>query len=218
MRTVEKRDTAHWEARGTVFKFSADEMRDAGVQLGPSKRLVYVPRSVVLPSGSRRFGRLVHEPTMDELLALGVEPFETLDAGHNLLANAGINRLESLLIGAGGQAYDATHTAILVGDGAGSVPTAAASDTDLAALVNAANRWAQVADATFPSQATQVITIQATVPQGNGNFEWREWGVAQNVASAAAAATAPLLNHKGIDLGLKTSAAAWAFKITITIS
>lgn len=155
---------------------------------------------------------------MDELVALGLSPFEIVDAGHNLLANAGINRLESLLIGAGGQAYDATHTAVGVGDGGGTVPTAAATDTDLAAIVNAANRYFQVADATYPSQALQVVTIQATYATGNANFEWREWCIAQNAASGANAATAPLLNHKGIDLGLKTVAASWAFKVTITIS
>jgi Phage tail-collar fibre protein len=187
---VTEAETIRWEARGTVFKFRAADIEAAGL----------------------------HEPTLDEMVALGLVPYEVRDAGHNLLCNAGINRLESLLIAGGGQAYDNTHTAIGVGDGGGSVPTAAATDTDLAAVVNAANRYFQVADATYPSQASQVVTIQATFATGNGNFEWREWGVAQNTASGANAATAPLLNHKGVDLGLKTSAAAWAFKITITIS
>ncbi len=179
-----------WLARGAVFKFHATDIERAGLV----------------------------KPSLDEMLGFGLEPYEILDAGHNVLCNAGINRLESLLIGAGGQAYDATHTAIGVGDGGGSVPTGAATDTDLAATVNASNRYFQMADGTYPSAATQVVTIQSTFATGNANFEWREWGVDQHTASGATASVAPLLNHKGIDLGLKTSASAWSFKITITLS
>lgn len=179
-----------WTARGEVLKFRASDVEAAGLVT----------------------------PTLDEMLALGLVPYEVRDAGENLLCNAGINRLESLLIAGGGQAYDATHTAIGVGDGGGTVPTAAATDTDLTAATGASHRYIQPADATYPSQATQVITIQATFATGNGNFEWREWGVSQDAAGSTSAVTAPLLNHKGVDLGLKTSASAWAFKITITIS
>ncbi len=179
-----------WCGHGEVFKFHASDIEAAGLV----------------------------EPTLDEMLAFGLVPYEIRDAGYNLLCNAGINRLESLLIAGGGQAYDATHTAIGVGDGAGSVPTAAATDTDLAALTGATHRYIQPADGTYPSAASQVVTIQSTFATGNGNFEWREWGVSQDTAGSTSAITAPLLNHKGVDLGLKTSASAWAFKITITIS
>lgn len=183
-------EAIRWSARGQVLKFSAEEIERAGL----------------------------HAPTLDEMLAAGVKPYEVADAGHNLLCNAGINRLESLLIGGGGQAYSNGNCAIGVGDGNGSVPSPAATDTDLTALTGATHRYIQPADATYPSQASQVVTIQATFATGNGNFEWREWGVSQDTAGSTAAVTAPLLNHKGVDLGLKTSASSWAFKITITIS
>ena len=204
---------------GEVFKFSADDMRDAGVKLGASRRRVYVPRSVVLPAGGfGRLGRLVREPTMDEMLALGIRPYEVRDAGHNVMCNGGINRMLSLLIAGGGQGYNNANSAIGVGDGGGSTPTGAATDTDLTAATGASHRYIQPSDATYPNSASQVLTVQATVATGNGNFEWREWLISQDTAGSTAAATTPILNHKGVDLGLKTSASAWALKVTITES
>lgn len=189
MRRRTHSDAAGWLARGTVFKFHQADIERAGLIAA----------------------------TLDEMLAV-LEPYEVVDAGSNLLCNAGINRLQSLLIGAGGQVFDNAHSAIGVGDGGGSAPTVAATDTDLVAAVAAANRYFQMCDATYPSQALQVITWQSTFASGNANFAWNEWGIDQHTASGATASVAPLLNHKGVALGTKTNASAWGFKVTVTIS
>lgn len=208
-----EREPIGWHAQVEVAEFTAQAERDTMHALFPARaRLI----DLASRRGYRLPGLVVPHVSGDMMRSCGFDPAGYRYAKHNLLVNAGINRMQSLAIGAGGQAWDATHTAIAVGDGNGSVPTAAATDTDLAALTGATHRYIQPADSTFPSAASQVITVQATVATGNGNFEWREWGVSQDTAGSTAAVTTPLLNHKGVDLGLKTSAAPWVFKVTFT--
>jgi hypothetical protein len=149
----------------------------------------------------------------EEFLA-GAPPDETLRDSGNILLNAGINRLEDLLIGAGGQALDNTHCRIGAGDGTTAV---AATDTDLSAAAGSTHRWFQVMDATYPSRSSQTITFKATFGTGDGNFTWNEWGIDAGTASGNTV-TAPLLNRKIASLGTKTAGATWAFTVTLTIS
>lgn len=153
--------------------------------------------------------------TGEMLRILGADKIGERDAIGNLLANAGINRMGGLAFGAGtGQIYNTANSAIGAGD---TSTAAAATQTDLSAAVNAANRWVQIVDSQ-PTFASQVLTMVATFATGNGNFAWAEWAIGQNTTSAAAAITAAMLNRKVASLGTKTSAAAWAFTVTITIS
>lgn len=211
MPTVTATEHGNWAAHAHIEKFHAHHERDAMHQLYPVRaRLVDAAKN----RGHKLPTFLVPHITGDQMLALNADPYEIVDEPGNILMNAGIARLGSLLIGGGGQAYDATHTAIGAGD---TNTAAAASQTDLAATVNAANRWVQLVDST-PAFASQVLTCVATFATGNGNFAWAEWAIGQNTSSAAAAITAPMLNRKVAALGTKTSAAAWAFTTTITIS
>lgn len=149
-------------------------------------------------------------------LYAGLRPDAIVFDEGNLLVNAGIQRLEDLLIVGGGQGYDNTHTRI----GVGNASTAAtATDTDLGAAAGAGNRYFQVMDATFPSRAAQTLTFKATFASANGNFAWNEWGIDQGTASGTTV-TAPMLNHKipSGGLGTKASGAAWAFTVTVVIS
>lgn len=212
--TLTASDQASWKAHAHIDKYKASDVRDAMHALHPH-------RARLVDTAHRRgfapqfIAALTPHISGDQLAALGADPYAVSDWTGNLLVNAGINRLGSLLIGGGGQAYDATHTAILVGD---TNTAAAASDTDLNATVNASNRYAQVADSTYPAFASQVLTVKSTFGTGNANFQWNEWGIAGNTASGANAATAPLLNHKVVNLGTKTSNASWSFTVTVTIS
>lgn len=202
----------NWHARLRVDKYRPGAERDAMHQLFPRRaRLIdkATARGIELPS---LFLPHVSKAMYDEL---NIEPGSFTEVDGNLLTSAGIARLGSLLIGGGGQAYDSTHTAI----GAGDTNTAAAQgNTDLAAAVNAANRWFQVADAANPTFAALTLTVVATFATGNGNFAWAEWGIAGNTSSAAAAATAPLLNRKVASIGTKTSSVPWVATATVAIS
>lgn len=144
----------------------------------------------------------------------GCAPDELVVVPHNLLLNAGIARLEDLLIGAGGQAYDATHSRIGVGDTA---TAAAATQTDLQAANGATTRqWKLVSSG--PTRASQTITWVATFASGEGNFHWQEWGIDAGTADGTGASTSPMLNRKVTDLGTKVAGAVWVFTVTLTIS
>lgn len=164
----------------------------------------------------------------DELVRAGLDVYSTTEAEHNLEVYQGLNNMLRLLIGAavsgGGTNYANGSARLLVGDGTGSVPTPAVTDTDLAALTGASHRYCNACDSTYPSvpnggnnSASAILTAIATVASGNGNFEWREWGMDSGGSSGTGAASG-LFNHRGVDLGLKTSAAAWALTATITQS
>lgn len=140
-------------------------------------------------------------------------PFEVVTARHNLLVNAGIQRLEDLLIAAGGQAYDATHSRIGVGN---SNTAASASQTDLQASAGSSNRQFKLVSS-GPSRSSQTITWVATFASGEANFAWEEWCIDAGTADGTTV-TAPMLNRKVASMGTKVSGAVWTFTVTLTIS
>jgi len=160
-----------------------------------------------------KLGLGFREPTGDELLEWA-SAYESLDVPGNLLTTAGLNRITSLIIAGGGQAWDATHTRIGVGD---SSTAANVADTDLGAAAGSSHRQFVVADSTYPQQSNGVITIRATFTTGLANFAWAEWCI-DNGTGNGTTVTAAMCNHKITALGTKTSAASWVFTITITLS
>lgn len=128
----------------------------------------------------------------------------------NLLTTAGLQRLEDLLIGAGGQAYDNTHSRIGVSDTTGSP---AITDTELFGSSN--RRW-NTMNATYPSRATTTVTWQADFTSGQANWHWQDWGI-DNGTAGGTSATSPMLNHKAEDLGTKTTG-TWTLSGAVTIS
>jgi hypothetical protein len=148
---------------------------------------------------------------------LSVAPYETLTVAGNLLTTAGLNRLTALMIAAGGQA--ATNTSSRIGVGNSST-AAAVGQTDLQAAAGSANRWFQIMDATFPTQANGLLTWKATFGTADGNFTWSEWCIDIGTPSVTSGNTvnALMLNRAVQALGTKTSAGTWVATATITIS
>lgn len=152
------------------------------------------------------------EPDVDTLLR-HVQPYEELQVEGNLLTTAGLNRLTSLLIGAGGQAFDATHARLGVGD---DTTAAAVGDLDLS---TGTNQFYRLPDATYPTQSNGVVTFKASFADAEANFAWQCWGidVSTSAASNGSTANVPLLNRKVQSMGTKTSG-VWALTATITFS
>lgn len=156
---------------------------------------------------------LERPPTADEL-ARATAPYEIVEDEGNLLTTAGLNRITSLIIGGGGQAYNNANTRIGVGN---SNTAAAVGQTDLQAAAGASNRQFKVMDATYPQQSNGVITAKSTFATGEANFAWEEWCLDNGTADGTTV-TAVMLNRKVTALGTKTSASAWAFTIAITLA
>lgn len=158
-------------------------------------------------------------PTGDELRALCGEPEDGVheDLTSNLLTTAGLNRMTSLIIGAGGQAATATATRIGVGN---SSSAAAVGQTDLQAASGSGNRQFKVMDSTYPQQSNGVITCKSTFASGEANFAWEEWciDIGTPTVSDGTTVAALMLNRKVASNGTKASGASWAFTVTITLS
>jgi hypothetical protein len=161
--------------------------------------------------------RLGFEPKAADFDRLKIRPYDYAEAAGNLATTAGLNRITSLIIAAGGQA--ATNTATRLGTGDSST-AAAIGDTDLGAAAGSTHRWFQVMDATFPTQANGVLTFKSTFGTADGNYAWQEWGVdvAAPTVTSGNTVNALLLNHKIASLGTKVSGATWALTATLTIS
>lgn len=184
----------HWHPVLTIDKFSPQLMREALGDLPELRELERLEKS--------------------HLIAAGVTPDGFTEVDGNLLTTAGITRMLGLLIGNGTQAMNNTHARIGVGNGS---TAATAADSDLAASAGSTNRWFNMADASNPSVATNVLTCVSTFASADGNFVWAEWGMDFGTASGNTV-TAPLLNRKVQAMGTKASGAVWTATATVTVT
>lgn len=102
--------------------------------------------------------------------------------------------------------YNNANANIGVGD---SATAYANTQTDLQA---ATNKFRKPMDATYPQQATNVLTFRSTFALADANFAWQEWGV----FNAASAGT--MLNRKAESLGTKAGTQSWQFTVTLTLT
>jgi hypothetical protein len=144
------------------------------------------------------------------LLARYVRPHEILHVAGNLLTNTGLNRISSLILGAGGQALTSTAVRLGVGD---SSTAATAGDTSLGT-----NQYYQVMDASYPQFSNGVMTFKATFPESVANFTWQGWGLDVGTPTVTSGSTVnTLINHKIHALGTKIFG-AWSLTVTLTIT
>lgn len=185
-------ESIRWSPVATVEKYDDDQTAWAAGRLG-----------ILVPEGA-------------DFEQLGIQPYETLVAPGNLLTTAGLNRLTSLLIGAGGQALTNTATRTGVGN---STTAAAVGQTDLQAAAGAANRQFKVMDATYPQQSNGVLTARSSFATGEANFVWNEWGLDVGTPTVADGTTvsALLFNRAVQSLGTKVSG-TWVLTATVTIT
>ncbi len=159
--------------------------------------------------GDRIGGPGFRQPGPADFDRLGVDPYEVTSDASNLITTGGWDRILSLAIAAGGQAYDATHTRI----GVGTATTAAASgQTDLQAVTGSTNRvWVMVTGAGAVGTGTGVrrLSFVGTVGTGDGNFAWQEEGIDNGSASGVGASTPPLLNRVVSNQSTKVSGQTW---------
>lgn len=144
--------------------------------------------------GSRRF----HEEN---------QPYSVVKDTGNILTTDGCTAMWNALKGSLATPYDGSNAYIGVGDS-----TQSAADTDQD-LVAATNKYRQIVESGYPQVSGKSISFKIIVSTSNANFAWNEWGI----FNAASGPT--MLNRKApAALGTKTSAASWAFTVTISLS
>lgn len=187
-------DSIKWHAHLSIQEFDQEQTSYAVRRTG-----------LVAPSGA-------------DFEHLGIAPARLIEVERNLLTTAGLTRIMSLIIGAGGQAATNTAARIGVGNGGG---TAAIGDNDLSASTGSSNRWFQVMDASYPQASGAVATFKSTFASADGNFTWNEWGIDIGTPTVTSGTTvnATLLNHKtSAGAGTKTAGTTRVATATITLS
>jgi hypothetical protein len=202
-------ESPKWVGHGVVFKYDLSDIRKAARQ---GRLGAYSAGGRLTPLAAGAHGVAVPTPA---LTFAGVEPYEITDAGNNLLCTAGVTRLWNLATAQGAtQAFDSTHTRIGVGNG---TTAAAAGDTDFSAAAGSTNRQFNVVTG-VGTVSTNTLQFSAVFASGVANFVWAEWGIDQGTANGTTV-VAPLLNHAVPNsLGTKTSAAAWTFTVTLSLT
>ncbi|MGH2612817.1 MAG: hypothetical protein ACRDFB_07180 [Rhabdochlamydiaceae bacterium] len=135
------------------------------------------------------------------------ETYEEVEFEPNLLANAGINALLTLLAGGGGTAFNNTNAYLGVGD---SSTAATATQTDLQA---ATNKLRVAMNASYPIYGTsQQIVFQSNFGSSQGNYAWEEFGTFN------ASTSGTMLNRLVSSQGTKISGQTWQLTLTVTLS
>lgn len=122
------------------------------------------------------------------------------------LTDAGRNFMVQSTFAAAATPFSNANAHLGVGD---SATAFAVGQTDLQA---ASNKLRKAMDATYPSGASNVITLRSTFATGDANFAWNEWGVFN------ASSSGTMLSRKVESLGTKTSAQTWQFTVTLTFT
>lgn len=186
--TVRDNDKLKWHPKATLQKWSAEQVAEVATITG------------------------IEEPSAD-ILEQYFPPYETIEIDGNSLTLAGMNRLTSLIIGAGGQALTATAVRLGVGDDQTAMLP---SDSDLSLSTG---QYYQIMDATYPQQSNGAMTFKATFPTGVANFVWNNWGLDVGAPTVTSSATvnALLVNRKVHAMGQKV-AGAWALTVIVTLT
>ena len=167
---------------------------------------------------ARRKLGLSKETQVGSILLQSITPPEDCEVIFgNLLVNEGIQRMLDLLIVAGGNGFNNANAYIGVGDTA---TAASATDTELLATANAANRFYKGMVATWPQRTNQTVDWKADFTTTEANFAWNEWTVATGATTASGSGFlvgTTNLNRKVQSLGTKASG-TWTMTASITFS
>lgn len=191
-------DSIKWQPHARVDKYSPEVVRELTEHLG-------------------------YEPTSADFARLSITPNRVLEIDGNLLTTAGLGRITSLIVGAGGTTFSNTNAAIGVGT---SSTGELVGNTALGGDGNASTARYNACDATYPSASAGVITAVATYDSGEANFAWNEWcwviapaTITEGATLASlSSGTEVMLNRKVASMGTKGSGATWVFTTTVTLS
>lgn len=177
----------------------------------PVEKLIVVPK--IIP--------IKHGITSDILRKFVGAPEEIERVEGNLLVNEGIQLLIDVLIGASANTYNNANSYMGVGDTA---TAEAASQTELLATQNAANRFYKAQVASYPqrpgSNGAQSADWRSDFTSTEANFVWNEWTIARGATTASGSGFLVgtiNLNRKVQSLGTKTTG-TWTLTGTVTIS
>ncbi len=126
----------------------------------------------------------------------------------NVMLNAGITKMWSLIDGTTGSAFSNAVATIGVG-----TSTTAADSTDTGLTTAAASRVFVAVEAGYPSITAQTIWFRAIFGSAVGNDAWEEFAV----CNAASQAIGTCLNHAVTNQGTKAADQTWTIDVKISL-
>ena len=165
---------------------------------------------------------LGHTPSFDELMQITGSPDDMAYDEGNELTTVGLAAITGLLLGLGGDAFNAANSII----GVGATNTAfALGNTALAGNGNASTAWYRGTDAA-PSRVNGVMSAAATFGGSDANFAWNEWCWATgngtitpgHTLASVTAGTEVMWNRKVASLGTKANGAQWTLSASVTLA
>lgn len=133
------------------------------------------------------------------------------------LTNAACAFHATNMIGGSVTLFDNANAALGVGDDSTGFST---SQTKLQAEVNATNAKRKSVDSGYPIQDPESagdnnkVRYQATFAQAEGNFQWNEWGLFNDVTAGAGV----MHNREVETIGTKANKATWVFQVDISLT
>lgn len=121
------------------------------------------------------------------------------------LTNAGRDVIAAMIIGESTTDFNNSNAYLGVGD---SNTAFSASQTDLQA---SSNKLRKAMSATYPTRASNVLTLRSLFGTSDANFAWEEW------ATFNASSSGTMLQRKVESLGTKTSAQSWQLTVDLTV-
>ena len=121
------------------------------------------------------------------------------------LLNDGRDHISGALIGESPTPFDEANAHIGVGD---SDAAFSAEQSDLVGI----NTARQGMDSGYPSRDGNELTFRATFGTEDANFDWEEWGIANDPSAGT------MLNRAVESLGTKPDTQSWQFTTTLTVN
>lgn len=122
------------------------------------------------------------------------------------LTNDGLNEITKLLVGQG-TALTPSTAYIGVGDG-----TQIFDETQT--MLQGINTQLRLVDAGHPELNNGVITLKASFPVDQANFDWNEWGIFNGGSNG----TSTMITRLKEANGTKVSGQTWIFTVTLTLT
>ena len=160
---------------------------------------------------------LGYTPGFDELMQITGAPDDIVYDEGNEMTTAGLAAVTGLILGLGGQAFNAANSIIGVGN---STTAFSAGQT---ALVGTS--YYRPTDSA-PFRTNGAMSAAATFGGSDANFVWNEWCWATGTGTVTAnatlasvtAGTEVMWNRKVVSLGTKEIGAQWTLSTTITLT
>lgn len=136
----------------------------------------------------------------------GVKPYEVVNAGQNVILDAGATEMLKLICGTGGTAFNQANAKIYVG-----TDTTPENASQTGVIASGGNKAFANIDSGYPQVSGRTAVFRATFGEDSANFAWNEASITNGSGVGSVA-----MNRKVSTMGTKMNG-TWTMQITISL-